>query len=450
MLKFTLAAAALFGAVSGWLPAATAQHRPFEQLRPTSPTELLQARPQSAAARTISSSVQRPGQVVSYGYDSLAQAWVKPARTRFTYDGRGREILQEVADSASGRAFSRMATTYNAADQVTETLTEVNFTGTWNYGTRNQFSYDTRRQLTQELYQFYNASGTWYTFDGIRYQNVYNAAGHLTEQTLQHYRPGTGAFVDSVRYLFHGLAPSGEWAELIIQRPSAGGQWTNWERQLNVVWYDFGRKLMSSAQAQVWDNNRWELVTRLTGTYTATHEVQMVEERLAGNWVNAQRHTVTYDAQGSLTGDKTEDWTGTSWGTVFEVALNLYYHPDGTVRRRIVRVDSNGAGLQYAALDNFSGYQTFVLAARASAALAPGALQAYPNPSADGRFTVQLNASSATGELRVTDALGRLVHRQPAPSLPGTESLDLSQHPAGVYTLELRTAAGIARQQVVR
>jgi len=81
------------------------------------------------------------------------------------------------------------------------------------------------------------------------------------------------------------------------------------------------------------------------------------------------------------------------------------------------------------------------------------ALSVYPNPSADGVFTLKLNSGVKTGtQVTVYDAMGRQVY---ARELNGTAvnaqvaNIDLSQQQAGVYTLELRTAEGTAQKKLV-
>lgn len=81
------------------------------------------------------------------------------------------------------------------------------------------------------------------------------------------------------------------------------------------------------------------------------------------------------------------------------------------------------------------------------------ALRAYPNPSASGLFKVDLGSELKAGaQLTVVDALGRQVAAQAlTASVVGsrTLNLDLSGEKTGVYTLQVRTDAGIATQKLV-
>ena len=81
------------------------------------------------------------------------------------------------------------------------------------------------------------------------------------------------------------------------------------------------------------------------------------------------------------------------------------------------------------------------------------ALSVYPNPSASGLFKVDLGSELKAGaQLTVVDALGRQVAAQTLNATAigsKTVNLDLSAEKTGVYTLQIRTDAGIATQKLV-
>ncbi len=82
--------------------------------------------------------------------------------------------------------------------------------------------------------------------------------------------------------------------------------------------------------------------------------------------------------------------------------------------------------------------------AAGGAAAVPG-LALYPNPAADGRFTLQVPAAAT---VRVADALGRAVYAGPVAARTPL-ALDLSQRPAGVYVLRVCTPAGCETRKLV-
>lgn len=80
-------------------------------------------------------------------------------------------------------------------------------------------------------------------------------------------------------------------------------------------------------------------------------------------------------------------------------------------------------------------------------------LEVAPNPSANGRMVVTLSGYDGRGQLTVSDALGRLMHKQLLVAANGTtwqQTLDMEHWPAGLYLLRLQTAAGVFTRRLVR
>jgi hypothetical protein len=116
---------------------------------------------------------------------------------------------------------------------------------------------------------------------------------------------------------------------------------------------------------------------------------------------------------------------------------------NGTMRlldlnNTVLRSISGDFGCQYKLRFNV----TQALAAKPAQALA--ALDVYPNPAQDGRFTLDLNLPTRQDvQLRVRSVTGQLVYSSTLPRVQATKhALDLHQLPAGVYLLECRGAAG--------
>ncbi len=93
---------------------------------------------------------------------------------------------------------------------------------------------------------------------------------------------------------------------------------------------------------------------------------------------------------------------------------------------------------------------TAVLGTTQNVALQQG-LSVYPNPSADGQFTVAMAQGRPTeAQVTVFDALGRSVYtRTVATAAAPTFTLDLSRQALGIYTMQLRTEGGVAQQKLV-
>ena len=112
-----------------------------------------------------------------------------------------------------------------------------------------------------------------------------------------------------------------------------------------------------------------------------------------------------------------------------------------------IRADFFGPTVQYVyqGMGRYTGPSLMVLATQGTQAALPG--EVYPNPSADGRFTVRLPAEARVRQVRVLDALGREVYR--APALPAGQLIDLSQQRRGMYSLEIQTDTGLLRRKLL-
>ncbi|GAB3575985.1 hypothetical protein GCM10027345_12060 [Hymenobacter daeguensis] len=76
-------------------------------------------------------------------------------------------------------------------------------------------------------------------------------------------------------------------------------------------------------------------------------------------------------------------------------------------------------------------------------------LRVYPNPTADGRLTMELTGAKAkASQLTVLNSLGQVVHTGTVAA--GMAALDLRQLAAGVYTFRVQTSEGVLTQRVVR
>jgi hypothetical protein len=76
-------------------------------------------------------------------------------------------------------------------------------------------------------------------------------------------------------------------------------------------------------------------------------------------------------------------------------------------------------------------------------------LLVYPNPTPDGRLTLELTGPQAkAAQLEILNSLGQSV--QHCALLPGTAQFSLADLAAGVYTLRVQTEQGILTQRVVR
>ncbi|OON66874.1 GEVED domain-containing protein [Hymenobacter sp. CRA2] len=82
--------------------------------------------------------------------------------------------------------------------------------------------------------------------------------------------------------------------------------------------------------------------------------------------------------------------------------------------------------------------------------LAGSSLQLFPNPTPDGRLTLQLSGYHKAVELTVLNAVGQVVYRHVVPAGQAQLLLDLRQQPTGVYILRAATDGGTDTRRIVR
>lgn len=140
---------------------------------------------------------------VNESYDFTAKAWIGVNRSARTYTPAGKEDTWSFAyyDKANSQWVTtfRATNTYNTAQQLTQSLTEEYFGGSWNNSSQTLFTYNTLGKLSTELYQVWNSIAF---DDANRYSYVYNGDDLVSLTTEIKY---TGSYLNSQQstYLYN-------------------------------------------------------------------------------------------------------------------------------------------------------------------------------------------------------------------------------------------------------
>jgi len=399
----------------------------------------------SAGSRSTATSVRRPGTCVHYSWNN--QSWTDAVTEAYTYDGQARLTRQADTDSVTQMPQTNMTRTFDANGNLLQELYQ-NWNGfAFANVARATMTYDSHNQLTEELLQGYD-QGTWLTMKGTRFQYTYNAAGQVVAKVKQRLDFSNNTYINRERYLYT-VPTSGEWTAETTQN-WFNGTWRDSIRTTMVVWHDFAKDQMQSADIEERYSPNW-IQYRFVGTYSPTTERRTLQLQQASGFVNHTSIANDYDAAGNLTSYREENWVASSgtWTTQIEHRYLYTYNATGDVVRRIRMFYEDGItnGLEYLHRDNYKNFQAIALATQPRL-LPAETVQAYPNPSSDGRIRVETNLPGAV-QLRLRDALGRTVLQRTYASGQGLSAdLDLSQQPKGIYQLELSAPAGVVRQKV--
>ncbi len=288
--------------------------------------------------------------------------------------------------------FGRFTNTYNAAGRLTSHIAERAVgAAAWQNASRDSYTYDASGNQTTEMHEDWSSAGAW---DPVyRYTHYYNAANEIVAE-LEEVRNSSGLYKDD------SIAVS-----LTTTTPAV--QTTTHYRQSNGV---------------------WSPTTRSTATLTpAGYPLTAVNETLRGLvWKNSTREFYFYNSYDQLTRMFTQTWLRDS---VWALAPNYsdmesrYYY-------------------ELANTTNTTG--TPPLGIGSATAAGSASLIISPVP-AGSSLTIALKLDKGRSLAAVvTDAAGRTVAQwaDDAGAALYTKDLDVRNLPAGVYFLNMLTAAG--------
>jgi trimeric autotransporter adhesin len=195
-----------------------------------------------------------------------------------------------------------------------------------------------------------------------------------------------------------------------------------------------------------------DLTASTPGTYTVTYTAgtSCTASSTATVTINAQpvRPTVTvaYGAPGTATLTSSSA-TGNQWylgGQLIAGATGQTYVANGTAQPgayTVVVTSAQGcASLASAPLT----------VTKTNQPLAGSSLRVFPNPTPDGKLTLELSGYRKAVDLTVLNAVGQVVARYQVPAGQTTQAVDLSALPRGVYVLRATTEGGTDTRRIVR
>ncbi|MBF9221562.1 T9SS type A sorting domain-containing protein [Hymenobacter ruricola] len=181
-------------------------------------------------------------------------------------------------------------------------------------------------------------------------------------------------------------------------------------------------------------------------TSTATVTINALPATPTYTYTYPTRSTVLFTSSAAPAGT-TYQWyltTGTTT-TAIAGATGQTYTADGATApgAYTVRFINSTTGCQ-------SAPSTALPVTATAQPLAGSSLTLFPNPTADGKVTLQLTGYAKAVQLTVIDALGRVVLTQKVAAGQTQAQLDLSGSASGVYLLRATTEGGTDLRRIVR
>jgi hypothetical protein len=311
--------------------------------------------------------------------------WVRAGGYRYfyTYNAGGKFLTKLTVSWNTSTlvwdSISKITNTYNANDQVVQTIGESYNMPTWQLISKRDFSYNA---------SFVNTQTTDYLWSG-------------------------SAWVNNTQLIN------------IVWNTWTGD--VNTSDPLNYIY-------------QLWGGSTWNDFNRLTYSYDAFGSVvQLTELFVTGNWRNDSRLSEFYDNQYSYTGIRSESWNvfTTAWDTSYEYKYIHTYDVNNSITQTVYQeydvpnhVFVNSTRIVYS---------DFVLLGVNDISINNSAVKIYPNPVADFSDVIIPAEMRGIFKYRIFDSAGKLIRAGEEKNNFRIHRAELAR---GLYLLHIRGNQG--------
>lgn len=315
-------------------------------------------------------------------HQNWSSGWVNNYRDTAAFDNYNNITLEEnhqwSANQWTLAGGYRYFYTYDAGGKFLTKLTVSWNTSTlaWDSVSRITNTYNAGEQITQTIAESYNAS-----------------AWHLTSKTNYTYDV---SFINTqtVSYLWSG-------SQWVNNTQLINIAWHNWTGDINT-------SDPLSYIYQLWNGSSWDNYNRITYTYGSFGSVvQLTELFVTGNWRNDSRLSQFYDSQYNYTGIRSEAWDifTTMWDTSYEYKYIYTYDVNNAILETIYQEYNSPVFVN----DSRTVYSDFVLLGIEENTSENAPLKIYPNPAvefADVTIPPEIRSSFL---YRIYDSSGKVI-----------------------------------------
>ena len=403
-------------------------------------------------------------------YWDVTTIWMPDYNMFCSYDSHGNLLTHLRIDASTGDTIKKITNTYDVAQRITKTISQVWNNGNWENYEQYYYEYDEHDNMT--IFLYYSWQGSWvpsmgakniYTYDNnnmvehisqtwdqmlvawvnsTKYIYTYDVNGYRTEQVYQYWDTNMGIWYSSFKETYV-LGASGIVNEMIDQNwDNVGSTWVNAYKYTNIVWHnwtgDVNESDLQSMTALNWNNGIWENYTKIDCIWDANGGcIQTTQQYFNGTWINSTRNTNSYDDHGNFILYLYEFWTNNTWtidmGTQYLLTYNgndlqerIYQEYDHIMQQWI-----NSQKEEYSQFIYIQGINENPLAIYN--------IQIYPNPTSG---IVNLQSEIPGGQnltIEIMNTGGQLVYNnQVRSSGEDMYQINLSGCAKGVYFVKLK------------
>lgn len=257
-------------------------------------------------------------------------------RATYTYNNNDQSTLELYERVSAGNWIPnlRYQKNYTAFDSINVSLTEEYSDSVWKNSSRQLNSYNAENRDTMVTYETWANNNQWR--GATRYIYTLNANGQLESYIYQQYDTISSSYINYTQYVYTydgnnrlSTATQKFWNNAI-------SSWGNSGKSTHT--YNANGDL-DQALAEEWDylNLEWKLYTLQTYTYDANKRLtgRLLQQRVGSSWVGVIRTAYTYNPQGYMTEEFSEQWN-TSTLAWRNYVLNNYWYETNPLFNSIV------------------------------------------------------------------------------------------------------------------
>jgi hypothetical protein len=204
----------------------------------------------------------------------------------------------------------------------------------------------------------------------------------------------------------------------------------------------------------IWDNNAWQFEERTATTFTDNFGsyLRLTEVYNSSNvWVNQYRYKEIFDSRLNFIESSDENYNiqTNAWVMSYGQKYLLQYDMSNNIIEEInenfnITNNTYEKGYRY----EYSNFITIASGFNTSKNTIEVTL--YPNPSADGRVSVNVKMEEETElSIKITDLKGSIIYSEKKELGKGLNTVELSGLQQGMYVVEMSTDAGLSRVKLI-
>ncbi len=399
-----------------------------------------------------------------YEFKQSPGIFIASYRYSITYSNNNSKIVffVESYDNQTQAWFpsSRETQEFNSRGVNTKYINELYNNGVWEiqYGYASQYTYlnSTSNKIVDIIDSSYNFNNMSFEAD-YREVKSYNANEEVIDRlTYQNMGSGLKMFQrDSVFYT------TGLPTKIIVNEYDSANNRFNRDYKLDdIMWANFDPTIDLFYNqplgfiASLWQNNAWRLAQRSSTTFTDNFGsyIELREAYTLNNvWVNRFRHREVFDSRLNQIENADENYIiqTNTWNPTYGEKHFFQYDMSNNITEEIIET-FNSTNNAYEK-NGKTEYSEFIsIASGINTSKNTLEVKLYPNPSADGKVSVNVKMEAASVlSIKITDLKGSVVYTDTKELGKGLNTVELSGLQQGMYVVEMSTEAGLSRVKLI-